>query len=564
MVDFGIAHVEASDLTDTGMMLGTPAYMSPEQCLGTKVDHRSDLFSAGVIFYQLLTGDKPFTGSLTTIIQKVMRQEPLPPSELNPMISTAWDKVVARAMAKKPEARYESARQFSEAIKVAFQADHAHEAEAQRKAAEAAEHAHRAAEERSRAEAARRIEEERREVEEKARAETARRKAEETVAMPPARSRKPVIAALAVVAALGVLAAVLFPREDVGKRMADAEAARVAAESRAREETEKRTKAEALAREEGDKRSKLEADAARREADAKRDAELAAKVRAEEEAKKVVEEKTKVLALKKDELAARLQAESEARRKAEEQAKKDAAERAKADAAKKVEEAPQAVTKPGTAFRDCDGCPEMVMIPAGNFLMGSPDSEAGRSSDEGPQHRVSISRPFAAGKYEVTFDEWDACVRESGCSHNPSDQGWGRGKRPVINVSWQDAKKFTEWLSRKSGKRYRLLTEAEWEYVARAGTTTAYSTGATIATSQANYSGNLGKTVAVGSYGPNAFGVHDVHGNVYEWTEDCWNASYAGAPTNGSAWLSGDCSDRVSRGGSWSDGIGFRLARTLE
>ena len=131
------------------MMLGTPC-MSPEQCLGTRVDHRSDVFSAGVILYQLLTGDKPFTGSLTTIIQKVMRQEPLPPSELNPMISTAWDKVVARAMAKKPEARYESARQFSEAIKVAFQADHAHEAGAQRKAAEAAEHAHRAAEERSR------------------------------------------------------------------------------------------------------------------------------------------------------------------------------------------------------------------------------------------------------------------------------------------------------------------------------------------------------------------------------------------------------------------------------
>ena len=130
VVDFGIAHVEASDLTDPGAMLGTPAYMSPEQCLGTQVDHRSDIFAAGVILYQLLTGDRPFTGSVTTIIQKVLRQEPLPPSELNPTLSAAWDKVVARAMAKKPEARYESAKHFAEAVKTAFTAGRAHEEEA--------------------------------------------------------------------------------------------------------------------------------------------------------------------------------------------------------------------------------------------------------------------------------------------------------------------------------------------------------------------------------------------------------------------------------------------------
>ncbi len=155
----------------------------------------------------------------------------------------------------------------------------------------------------------------------------------------------------------------------------------------------------------------------------------------------------------------------------------------------------------------------------------------------------------------------------------------------MINVSWSDAKQFTEWLSRKTGKRYRLLAEAEWEYAARAGTTTAYNTGATIATSQANYGQGRGQTVPAGSYGPNAFGLYDVHGNVWEWTEDCLNASYAGAPTDGSAWQSGNCSLRVNRGGGWyyigprlvrsavrngnstdhrSSYGGFRLARTLE
>ena len=216
--------------------------------------------------------------------------------------------------------------------------------------------------------------------------------------------------------------------------------------------------------------------------------------------------------------------------------------------------------------------------------MGSPDSEEGRSDSEGPQRRVAISRPFAAGRYEVTFDEWDACVRESSCSRNPGDSGWGRGRRPVINVSWRDAKQFAEWFSRKTGKHYRLLTEAEWEYVARAGTTTTFSTGAAIGTSQANFDNNRKQTAPVGGYGPNAFGLYDVHGNVWEWTEDCWNASYAGAPTDGSAWLSGDCSRRVYRGGSWGSdprnvrsairdrdttdsrnvALGFRLARTLE
>lgn len=248
---------------------------------------------------------------------------------------------------------------------------------------------------------------------------------------------------------------------------------------------------------------------------------------------------------------------------------------------------------PGTVFRDCAECPELVVIPAGSFVMGSPADEQGRYDDEGPQHRVTIARAFAAGKFEVTFDEWDGCVRAGGCSHSPSDEGWGRGRRPVTNVSWQDAKQYAEWLSRKTGKSYRLLTEAEWEYAARAGTTTAFSTGPTNNPTQANYDATQAyagsvtgpyrrQTVPVGSFGANAFGLHDVHGNVWEWTEDCRNASYNGAPSDGSAWTSGDCARRVLRGGSWvSDprdlrsafrsyfptsfrvvGIGLRVART--
>ncbi len=599
VVDFGIAHIEASDLTGTGAMLGTPAYMSPEQIMTLPVDHRSDLFSAGVILYQLLTGDKPFTGSITTIMQKVLRQDPIEPSALNPTISKPWDAVVSRAMAKKPAARYQTALQFAEAIKLAHQAEHMHEEDARRKTAEADEHARRAAEERSKEEARQREELARREIERKEREEAeararaeaarrraeaeARRKADETIAMPAApqtRSRGPLFAGLAILVAIAVVGAILYQRDDSNERAAKAETAR-SAEALARQQAEQAAKAvegraaevtretQRLTQAQAEERSRLENERMKKESDEKTKADALKK---EEEAKR------------KTELAAKLAADLQAKKDTEAKAKQEAEEKTKAEAARKAEEAKREVPRPGKAFRDCEGCPEMVAIPAGSFTMGSPASEEGRYDREGPQHRVAISRPFAAGRYEVTFDEWDACVRESGCSHNPGDAGWGRGRRPVINVSWSDAKQFAEWLSRKTGKRYRLLTEAEWEYVARAGTTTAYSTGATIAASQANFGASRNQTAPAGSYGPNAFGLYDVHGNVWEWTEDCWNASYAGAPSDGSARLSGDCSQRVIRGGSWIIGprvvrsafrnwyttdyrfnyFGFRLARTLE
>jgi formylglycine-generating enzyme required for sulfatase activity len=204
---------------------------------------------------------------------------------------------------------------------------------------------------------------------------------------------------------------------------------------------------------------------------------------------------------------------------------------------------------PLTVFRDCTDCPELVRIPAGNFLMGSPVPAADKSR-EGPQHRVDVAA-FALGKYDVTFEQMDACVAAKGCSNKPGDFGWGRGRRPVVDVSWDDAQEYVRWLSRKTGHTYRLPTEAEWEYAARAGTTTAYYWGDAFAGGQCAGCGNGGKTAPVGSFPPNPWGLFDMAGNVYQWTQDRWHPDYTGAPADGSAWETGERPYRVVRGGNW-------------
>ncbi|MEE8188740.1 MAG: formylglycine-generating enzyme family protein, partial [Kiloniellales bacterium] len=195
-----------------------------------------------------------------------------------------------------------------------------------------------------------------------------------------------------------------------------------------------------------------------------------------------------------------------------------------------------------STFKDCELCPEMVVIPAGSFMMGSPADEPIRGKNEGPPRQVNIANPFAVGKFEVTFDEWDACVAADGCDDDRlGDRGWGRGRSPVILISWDDAKAYVDWLSENTGQPYRLPSEAEWEYVARAGTTTPFSTGQVITTDQANFNGTYTyngsskgayrkKTTIVGSFPANAFGLHDVHGNVVEWVADCTNDNYHAAP----------------------------------
>jgi formylglycine-generating enzyme required for sulfatase activity len=244
----------------------------------------------------------------------------------------------------------------------------------------------------------------------------------------------------------------------------------------------------------------------------------------------------------------------------------------------------EAALKPKDAFKECPACPELIVVPIGEFTMGSNDGEA----DEKPVRRIVLDKAFAVGRFEVTFAEWDTCVADGGCKHKPEDRGWGRGNRPVINVSWNDvAEEFLPWISRKTGKQYRLLTEAEWEYVARAGGTGKLAWGDEVGRGRANCDGcgsqwDNKQTAPVGSFEPNAFGLYDVHGNAAEWVADCKTA-YDKAALAGQASPESEGCNRVLRGGSWYnrtgkiraafrgkaspaerlDWVGFRLARTL-
>jgi formylglycine-generating enzyme required for sulfatase activity len=252
---------------------------------------------------------------------------------------------------------------------------------------------------------------------------------------------------------------------------------------------------------------------------------------------------------------------------------------------------------PQQEFDDCGGadwCPRMVTIPGGNFIMGAPVSEAGSHDLERPQHPVAIRR-FAAGKYDVTRGQWAAFVS---ATRRPDPEVTGNTNctwrepgfeqmddEPVVCVSWDDAQDYVRWLSQRTGQIYRLLSEAEWEYAARAGTTSAFYTGESIATTQGNFGAVRNRTQKVGSYPANAYGLYDMAGNVWQWVEDCWNLSYDGAPATGyPAWSQSGCTQHVMRGGSWYFGapalrsanrvssdptyrsvsVGFRVARMMD
>ena len=270
-----------------------------------------------------------------------------------------------------------------------------------------------------------------------------------------------------------------------------------------------------------------------------------------------------------------------------------------------VAEPPPVYPRAGTEIKDCAKCPAMVVVPAGSFVMGYAPGDAGRLYQEGPVRTVTFGMPFAVGKFEVTFDEWDACAAEKQCP-KVDDKGRGRGRRPVIYVSWDQAVGYARWLTKKSGRNYRLLTEAEWEYAARAGAESRYRFWGTAPDRVCTFANVYDKTAKkqddtgdqnlpcddryaeaapVGSFKPNAFGLYDMLGNVSEWTEDCLptGLQWRGAPLDGTANLKGDCSQRAYRGGSWSENerhylrtpdrykyigardssLGFRVARTL-
>lgn len=426
------------------------------------------------------------------------------------------------------------------------------------------------------------------------------------------RARAIVAAILLVAVAAGVF---LYNRQVAQERATQAEALRIAAESLARQAEEARAKTVPSIESAQDPAQ-----------------EPAARARAGESAEKAAKKaaaaaKAKALALKIEEEAQRMAATKQA------EAMAQAEERARTQAAANVKEAPRALPRPGSVFQDCADCPRMVVIPAGQFTMGSPAAEAGRGVDEGPQRQVSIAL-IALGRGEVTVAEFRRFADESGykteaerdaraqgCSGfiyadplaaapgSPPVTSWRSPglaqaeSHPVLCVSWHDARAYAQWLSKKTGKRYRLPSEAEWEYAARAGSVAARHWGddpvqacrfANVADQSRFQTWGFGQkhectdghyfTAPAGGYAANRFGLHDMLGNAWEWTEDCWNASYAGAPADGTAWLAGDCAQRVLRGGSWStvprfarsatrhkntadhrDNLtGFRLARLVE
>jgi len=268
-----------------------------------------------------------------------------------------------------------------------------------------------------------------------------------------------------------------------------------------------------------------------------------------------------------------------------------------ANALEKIDEL---TLRPGKTFTDCAECPAMVVVPAGTFWQGSDEDSRWALSKEKPKRMVTFSEPFAVGKFEVTMEQWDQCVAAGGCSTRPRDNGWGRGNHPVIMVSWNDAQEYVAWISQKTGQSYRLPSESEWEYFARAGEESEWIGGDPASTC---LYGNIAgaetglrwqhedcsdsapmETLPVGSLKPNAFGIYDVVGNVAEWTLDCMNLSYLDAPADGKAWGRGICSSRMTRGGSWftgskeirlparfnlktgdrNDFTGFRVVRSVE
>ena len=425
-------------------------------------------------------------------------------------------------------------------------------------------------------------------------------------------SRRARAIAAAILIAAVALGAFLYNHQLAQDRATKAEALRIAAESLARQEEERRAEPEL----------KPAAEPVEDPAD---------RARAEAEAKKAAADKAKALALKIEEEAQRMEALA-AKKQGEALAR--AEERARAQAAANVKEVPRALPRPGTVFQDCSDCPRMVVIPAGEFAMGSPATEAGRGVDEGPQRQVSIAQAFALGRSEVTVAEFRRFADESGYRTEAERDARAQGcsgfiyadpaagspgaqavtswrspglaqadSHPVLCVSWNDARAYAQWLSRKTGKRYRLPSESEWEYAARAGSVTARYWGedpaqacrfANVADQSRFQTWSFGQkhectdgyyfTAPAGGFSPNRFGLYDMLGNAWEWTEDCWNPGYAGAPADGSAWLTGDCAQRVCRGGSWStvprfarsaarnrntadhrDNLtGFRLARIVE
>lgn len=473
VADFGIARVESSELTQAGMVLGTPRYMSPEQLMGQEVDPRSDIFSAGVVLYEMLSGEKAFSGpTMASVIYKVINDELPPPSRFRSTVSPEFDAVVASACAKNADTRFQSVQSFKEAILAAFHQGQNGDSPGRPGAMATGP--------------------------EKIPATPVTQTAAPKKGRSARGKRRIAMAAMLCLFAIAAMAIYLLFSATDEKKVA-------------------------------------------------------------------------------------------------------------------------VPFNPGETIKDCQTCPELVVLPSGEFMQGAGPGESNTASSEEPQHLVTIGYPLAVGKYEITRGQFERFVAATGYQTDGCEVYDGQWQRqtgsnwrspgfqqddshPVTCVSWQDAQEYTRWLSRVTQKKYRLLSASEWEYAARAGfagadgwisdnTEACRSANVADQSAEENYPGwqvfdcrdDYVHTAPVGAFAPNAYGLYDMAGNLFEWVTDCWNSDYGGAPTDGSAWTDGNCSRRVLRGGSWysrpdylrvafrnrfdkahrSSSFGFRVAREL-
>ncbi|GLP96848.1 hypothetical protein GCM10007895_21540 [Paraferrimonas sedimenticola] len=497
IADFGIARIESSELTQMGTVMGTPGYMSPEQLLGEQVDQRSDLFSTGVLLYELLIRKPAFRGTnIASTAFQVVHTELQPISEIDPNISDVIDSVISKALAKKPDDRYADAQAFAADLSACLPALSS-TASAQSKL----------------------VSNDATVIQTPPSHLVSPEKSPETPASPPQsnqrKSSKGIWLGLIAIAAIG-------GGGFWGKKMLDSG-----------------------------------------------------------EPKPVRQQVTSPTVKPQTQ-----------------------------DLASAAETVDAQTEQPGDTIQDCPYCPQLIVVPSGSFLKGSPDSELGRLSNEGPQHQVDINYQFAVSKFEISKLEYSIFVSDSNYQSNGCwvydgewierpDHGWQKpgfeqdDTHPATCISWDDAKAYINWLTQKTGHDYRLLSAAEWEFLARTGSDNPSCTVANLAdqTAAQAYPGwtvhsctdGFVNTAPTSAFQANELGIYGLSGNVFEWVEDCWNQTYQGAPTDGSAWSDGDCRQRVLKGGSWfsqpnfvryafrnhlnsntrASTLGFRIARTL-
>ncbi len=533
LMDFGIAKLITSDakITQTGHLIGTPAYMAPEQSKALEVGPATDIYALSVVLFEMLTGHTPFEADTPMAVVLKSLSDPMPmPRSFNSSISEELQGVILKGTARDMKDRYPSAMEFIAGLDRAMDRMQAN--------------------------------------------------SDRTLVLPPPKpdvvpgsNRLALVSLLAVLVLGGATAAWLYLKPGTPER-ADQDTPAIVPR-----EDELATKdTRALSAKDKISDTKKEASAKVANADDVPTAPAAAGTEVNpDQAQPVIAEavtpapglpvdvkpapvvtvpdpdKQRLAEAARAEEDARVRVDADARVRAEEESRL----RAEADTRKRQEEARQKAAD--AAASDIKNLvprarPAMVSIAGGSFSMGCGAPDNACLDAEKPVHTVNVKN-FKLSRHEITFDQYDAFASATRRTR-PDDKGWGRGDRPVINVSWEDANAFVTWLARETGEPYRLPTEAEWEYAARAGTSTVYLWGNEIGFGLANCTGcgsnfDGDRTSPVGTFAANRFGLHDMHGNVWEWVQDCWQEGYASAPSDGSARLTGNCSSRILRGGSW-------------